>query len=132
MYASHGMHFYKSSTFPTLSSYFHVLTLMSPSPPENVEEKKAVTADPQHVVKHSRFGIWDYWEDKDPDSGRIVVRGIFANTRETLASFPYLIRATNAILEIPGCKSQVALYSTANFLAAFVPAISVWYVAPSF
>ena len=99
---------------------------MSQASPESIEKKEVVISDPQHVVKHGRFGIWDYYEETGPGAERITIRDIFAGARETLASFPYLHRAVKTILEIPGCKTQVAVYSTASFVAAVVPVISVW------
>ena len=91
---------------------------------------RVVVSDPSRIVTHSRFGIWDYYEELDPDEDRIsILKQTLHGVRELLDSTPYLFRAVKDVLAIPGCHTQVALYGVSACAGALIPAISIWYVS---
>ena len=94
--------------------------------PKSPEGDQINSPDNERVVKHTRLGIWDHYEEKDPDAGRLAIGDSFRAARETLAILPYALRAVQDILAIPECKLQVAVFTASEFADAIIPAISVW------
>ena len=90
-------------------------------------QNKVTVSDPTRIVTHTRYGIWDYFEELDPDAGQTnVLSSAYTGFRETFKSLPYVIRAMKDVLAIPGCKSRVAIYAISQFAGGMIPAISIW------
>ena len=99
---------------------------MKTAEPKCPEGDQIDSLENERVVKHTRLGIWDHYEEKDPDGRRLAVGDSFQAARETLAVLPYALRAVQDILAIPECKLQVAVFTASEFADAIIPAISVW------
>ncbi|KAH9941850.1 HlyB/MsbA family ABC transporter [Epithele typhae] len=77
--------------------------------------------DPSRVVTHTKYGIWDYYQEEHPDAGRITYG------TDVQEGIPYITRAVRDVFVIPGCKLQVCIYAAAELAASLVPALSVWF-----
>ena len=86
------------------------------------------TSDPTRIVTRTLRGIWDYYEEKHPDSGQFSRFGAFQGVCEVAESLPYVVRALRDIVSIPGCRAQVGVYIVSELAAAVVPALSIWWV----
>ena len=89
--------------------------------------KQVVVSDPSRIVTLKQYGIWDYYEEVDPDAENVTMFSrAYHGAREAVNSFPYVLRAANDILAIPGCKLQMTLYMFFELTGALVPAVSTW------
>ena len=101
---------------------------MLPAHAHNVPNGKPLAnpEDSARTVTRTQLGIWDYYEEKDPDAGRVAVWDAFKDARDIYGSLPFLLRASKDLLAIPGCAFQIAEYAVCELTSAFVPALSVW------
>ena len=86
-------------------------------------------ADPYagRVVTHSKIGVWDWYEEVDPDRSQISVISRLRKSYTDLAgSFPYVIRMFRDVLSIPGCRPHLAVFGLTELGLALVPAASIW------
>ena len=72
--------------------------------------------------------VWDYYEEKHPDHGKVSRFNIFQGAGEIVELMPYVGRALRDIVSIPGCRAQMGVYVASATVAAVVPALSIWYV----
>ncbi|KAL7285975.1 hypothetical protein ACG7TL_001090 [Trametes sanguinea] len=87
------------------------------------------TFDPQdpHRVKHTRIGVWDLYEEINPDLENIPGSTWLEKVLEAYACLPYLVRMLKDILSIRSCWVLLLSYLTADFLNSLLPAASIWY-----
>ena len=86
-------------------------------------------ADPyaDRVVTHSKIGVWDWYEEVDPDRRQISIVSRFKKSYADLAaSAPYVVRMFRDVLSIPGCKPHLAIFGLTELGLALVPAASIW------
>ena len=92
-----------------------------------MSKENAVTPDdPLRVVKHTKHGIWDYYEEEDPDAGRAAFSGYRKSAETAIESLPYVVRAVKEVISLPGCMAQMAIYVAAELGGSLVPALSIW------
>ena len=81
---------------------------------------------PGRIVKHHRVGVWDVYMEDDPDGGRIAFGSALAKkVAELTECAPYLVRMIRDVLDIPGCRLQVAIYAVADLVSGVIPAVSL-------
>ncbi|KAI0656859.1 P-loop containing nucleoside triphosphate hydrolase protein [Cubamyces menziesii] len=87
------------------------------------------TFDPNdtHRVKHTRIGVWDLYEELNPDLENIPWSTSLEKLLEAYACLPYLLRMCMDILSIRSCWFLLVAYLTADFLSSLLPAASLWY-----
>ena len=87
------------------------------------------TFDPNdtHRVKHTRIGVWDLYEELNPDLENIPWSTSLEKLLEAYACLPYLLRMCMDILSIRSCWFLLVAYLTADFLNSLLPAASLWY-----
>ncbi|KAH9891326.1 P-loop containing nucleoside triphosphate hydrolase protein [Cubamyces lactineus] len=87
------------------------------------------TFDPNdtHRVKHTRIGVWDLYEEINPDLENIPGSTSLEKLLEAYACLPYLLRMCADILSIRSCWFLLVAYLTADFLHSLLPAASLWY-----
>ena len=78
------------------------------------------------IVKRTRYGIWDAYEEAEPDGGQITLKERWRTIVEAASD---LERALRDLLAIPGCEALISIYTAAELAASFVPAASVWWVS---
>jgi hypothetical protein len=77
-------------------------------------------------VKHTRVGVWDIYEEREPI---VRIPGLSAHLkayREIANCLPYLWRMMKDISTINGCIALIALYVVVEIVASLVPALSLW------
>ncbi|KAM5536356.1 hypothetical protein V8D89_009954 [Ganoderma adspersum] len=99
--------------------------------PDAGSEKKVSHSDDNpyagRIVTHQRFGVWDWYEERDPDGVQLISPSSWGQSYSDLAgSFQYVARAVKDLLSIPGCKVQFAIYLTTGLGAALIPAATIW------
>ncbi|RPD56236.1 HlyB/MsbA family ABC transporter [Lentinus tigrinus ALCF2SS1-7] len=82
---------------------------------------------PGRVVTHERAGIWDHYEERDPDGRVPLFLGIAKQYSQLRQSSPYVVRLIKDVLSIPGCKPRLCEYVVTEHLIGLVPALSLWY-----
>ena len=95
-----------------------------PSP----RSKRPGTFDPNdsHRVKHTRIGVWDLYEEVNPDLNNIPGSTWMEKTLEAYACLPYLLRMIQDILSIRSCWILLGAYAGAEVLNSLLPAASLW------
>ena len=78
------------------------------------------------IVTHSRIGIWDWYEEKDPDGALISPLEWRKRYSDIAESFQYVVRAVKDLLRIPGCKVQFTIYMVTGLGVALIPAATIW------
>ena len=79
------------------------------------------------IVKHQRFGVWDWYEERDPDGVQLISPSSWGQSYYALSgSFHHVVRAVKDLLSIPGCKAQFAIYLATGLGAALIPAAAIW------
>ncbi len=82
---------------------------------------------PRRIVHHSRLGVWDWYEEQNPDNGRIAPSSALRKRfSELIECAPYLLRTIEDVLNIPGCRFHVIVFTLAEFGAGLIPALSLW------
>ncbi|RPD64048.1 HlyB/MsbA family ABC transporter [Lentinus tigrinus ALCF2SS1-6] len=83
---------------------------------------------PGRVVKHRRYGVWDWYEETNPDGEHFAVfetlRGAYSQVIECT---PYVTRTVKDVMSIPGCTLQLGIYSATELALGLTPALSLWY-----
>ncbi|KAI0694489.1 hypothetical protein C8T65DRAFT_698967 [Cerioporus squamosus] len=77
-------------------------------------------------VKHTRIGVWDLYEEINPDLQHIPGSSWIEKTFEAYACLPYLLRMIRDILSIRSCFILICSYGVAEVLQALIPAASLW------
>ncbi|KAF8876487.1 P-loop containing nucleoside triphosphate hydrolase protein [Infundibulicybe gibba] len=83
-------------------------------------------SDPVNV-KHSRIGVWDLYEETQPELARVPGASYFENYFEMRNSLPFVWRMLKDIGSIRSCWSLLAMYLASEFVASLIPAVSLWY-----
>ena len=86
------------------------------------------TTDPyaSRVVTHTQYGIWDVYQEVSPDAGTMAVwPWLEEKVGEAMYGLPELACAFKDVLAIPGCKVLISIYTTAELVASFMPAMAI-------
>ena len=99
--------------------------------PDVGSENKVSSSDDNpyagRIVTHQRFGVWDWYEERDPDGVQLISPSSWGRSYSDLAgSFQYVARAVKDLLSIPGCKVQFTIYVVTGLGAALIPAATIW------
>jgi len=82
--------------------------------------------DARHV-KHSRIGVWDIYEEKEPNFARIPGSSERLQAYyEMTSSLPYVWRMIKDISTINDCFALIALYILVEIIASLIPAVALW------
>ena len=86
------------------------------------------TFDPHDTrrVKHTRVGVWDLYEEINPDLQHIPGSSWLEKTAEAYACLPYLLRMIQDVLSIRSCWMYLGAYAAVVVLNALLPAASLW------
>lgn len=78
-------------------------------------------------VKHTRYGIWDMYEEDNPDAGKVTMLARLKEKWEDVTDgLPEVVLALKDALTIPGCKLYISTFAAAELVASFIPAVSIW------
>ncbi len=111
----------------------------APSRPRNMfrnqgtfSDKKG-TFDPTNTshVKHTRLGVWDLYEEKEPKLAHVPGAPKLETYMELFEGLPYVWRMLKDILGIHTCAVWLAIYVAAQIGRAVCPALELWYVVPN-
>lgn len=113
---------------------------MSDPQSENESDKSAVARFevqqtlaelyPGRVVKHKQYGIWDWYEEKNPDPDRFPIFDTLKSSySKIIDSTPYVVRMIKDVMSIPGCKLQLGIYGVTELALSLIPAVSLRYVS---
>ncbi|KAF8446437.1 P-loop containing nucleoside triphosphate hydrolase protein [Boletus edulis BED1] len=78
-------------------------------------------------IKHTRLGVWDFYEEKHPNIGPIPGASRLETASLMLQSSPYVWRMLKDICSIRRCLVLMILYLLVEVAASLVPAVSLWY-----
>ena len=81
-----------------------------------------------NIVKHTRLGVWDLYEQADP--GIIRLPGVtgLARRLEVLNDLPYVWRMVKDVASIKSCWLYFLIYCIIELLSALLPAVTLWFV----
>ncbi|KAI0716184.1 HlyB/MsbA family ABC transporter [Cerioporus squamosus] len=82
---------------------------------------------PGRVVTHERVGIWDYYDEKDPDGRVPLLLAVAKQYSQLRQCAPYVGRMIKDVAGFPGCKVRLGVYAVTEHLIGLVPALSLWY-----
>lgn len=81
--------------------------------------------DAKHV-KHSQVGVWDLYEEIQPELARIPGSSRLEPYLEMAGSMPYVWRMLKDIGSIRACWFLLGLYLMIECAASLLPAVSLW------
>ncbi|RPD78581.1 HlyB/MsbA family ABC transporter [Lentinus tigrinus ALCF2SS1-7] len=79
------------------------------------------------VVKHRQYGVWDWYEERNPDGEHAVLETLRAAYSQFIECAPYVARTVKDVMSIPGCALQLGVYSATELGLGLTPALSLWY-----
>ncbi|OBZ79064.1 hypothetical protein A0H81_00117 [Grifola frondosa] len=87
------------------------------------------TFDPRDAqrVKHTRIGVWDLYEEIQPELAHVPGSSRLEHYLEMYQSFPYLWRMIKDILSIQSCWWLLVLYFSVDAVESLLPAAALWY-----
>ncbi|KAG6874168.1 hypothetical protein C0995_005586 [Termitomyces sp. Mi166 len=80
-------------------------------------------------VKHSRIGVWDLYEEIQPELAHVPGSSRLEPYFEIAQNLPYVWRMLRDIGSIRACWFHLVLYLIFECIASLIPAISLWYSA---
>ncbi|KAG6919464.1 hypothetical protein DXG01_005723 [Tephrocybe rancida] len=80
-------------------------------------------------VKQSRVGVWDLYEEIQPELAHIPGSSRLEPYIEIKQNLPYVWRMLKDIGSIRACWFHLALYLIVECIASLIPAVSLWYSA---
>ncbi|KAH9891331.1 P-loop containing nucleoside triphosphate hydrolase protein [Cubamyces lactineus] len=78
-------------------------------------------------VKHSRYGVWDVYEEKSSFAAAVPGGSTFEKYAEVVQCMPYVWRAIKDIFSIPACSILLIIFFVMELTRALVPALALWY-----
>lgn len=77
-------------------------------------------------VKHTRMGVWDLYEEKQPELDRVPGLSRLEKFLSLKQTLPYIWRMVKDISGIRGCGLLLLSYLVIELLMALVPAAVLW------
>jgi hypothetical protein len=77
-------------------------------------------------VKHTPVGVWDLYEQVQPEFARVPGSSRFESYLEMVSSFPYVWRMIKDIGSIRTCWFLLAIYFGIEAIASLLPAVALW------
>ena len=104
------------------------LNTMWPRNTDNTFSARKGTFDPndERRIKHTTLGVWDLYEEINPDLQHIPGSSWLEKTAEAYACLPYLLRMIQDVLSIRSCWQYLGAYAAVVVLNALLPAASLW------
>ncbi|KAI0089816.1 P-loop containing nucleoside triphosphate hydrolase protein [Irpex rosettiformis] len=78
-------------------------------------------------VKHTRLGVWDLYEEKEPELASIPGSSRLERFLSLKQSIPYLWMMLKDIGRIKSCWMLLMCYGVLVFVGSLIPALSIWY-----
>ena len=87
------------------------------------------TFDPKDTrrVKHTKLGVWDLYEEREPKLSRIPGSVKLERYLELFEGLPYVWRMIKDVLSIPTCAFLLLIYALVELGQAIFPAAGLWY-----
>jgi hypothetical protein len=89
--------------------------------------KGVFNPDDSKNVRHTKFGVWDFYQERQPELARIPGAAKVQPYLEIYQSLPFVWRMLKELGQIKSCWTLLSLYLLIVFLASLVPALSLWY-----
>lgn len=88
-------------------------------------------SDARHI-KHSRIGVWDFYEETQPELAHIPGSSLLETYLELVNGLPYVWRMLKDIGSIRACWSLLSMYLVIECIASLLPAVSLWWILSPF
>jgi hypothetical protein len=90
--------------------------------------KGVFNPEDEKKVKHTRLGVWDLYEEKEPELATIPGSSRIERFLALKQTFPYLWRMLKDISSIRSCWMLLIYYVALMFAMSVLPAVSLWCV----
>lgn len=100
------------------------------------KEKEKVVFDPDDpsMARHSKIGVWDFWEDvtvtptaffklKLPHTIAAKIRV----PKDVYRGWPYVIRMLADMATVEGSRTYFTVYLALRLLGSVMPSLEIWY-----
>ena len=89
---------------------------------------KKGTFDPadRRRVKHTRLGVWDLYEEREPKLAKVPWSSKLEKYMELLECLPYVWRMLKDVLNIPLCATLLVIFVIVEIGQAVFPAVGLW------
>ena len=77
-------------------------------------------------VKHTRLGVWDLYEEKEPELDLLPGLSRFERYLTLKQTMPYIWRMVKDIGSIRSCWPLLLAYLALELIAALIPAAVLW------
>lgn len=134
---------YDSSSYPisTQSLASRLPSARHPAPvfftmrrwgPSRSTRKGEFNIDDKKSVKHTRYGVWDVYEERLSSKSFLPGLAILEQQAEIIKCMPFVWRMFRDVLALPYCAFLLVVFFAAELGQAFMPAASLWYYLLSF
>ena len=79
-------------------------------------------------VKHTKVGVWDLYEEKEPELANIPGSSRLEQLLAMKQDLPYLWMMLKDIGSIRSSWGLLVVYMAVVIISAMIPAVSLWYV----
>jgi hypothetical protein len=101
----------------------------APTRRKRVTSRKGVfNPEDEMKVKHTELGVWDLYEEKEPELANIPGSSRIERFLALKQTFPYLWRMLKDIGSIRSCWMLLIYYVALMFVGSLIPAVSLWCV----
>lgn len=83
--------------------------------------------DDKHRVKHSKIGVWDFYQEIFPDVENIPGGTFLEQLNEFKLGSRYVLRMLKDISQLRNCWTAMALYAACTGVLSLLPALALWY-----
>jgi hypothetical protein len=95
-------------------------------PPGRSTQKGGFNLSDASSVKHTPVGVWDLYEQVQPEFTNVPGSSQFEPYLEMASSFPYVWRMIKDICSIRTCWFLLAMYFGIEAIASLLPAVALW------
>ena len=86
------------------------------------------TFDPNDTthVKHTRLGVWDLYQEKNPKLERVPGSSKLEGLLHLKDCLPYVWRMLIDVGSLRNCWTLLFIFCLLDFLTSLLPALSIW------
>ncbi|KAI0638773.1 P-loop containing nucleoside triphosphate hydrolase protein [Trametes polyzona] len=90
-------------------------------------EKKTFKPDDARCVKHTRYGVWDLYEEIQTPFLLFPGAAMLEQFAEVFKCLPYVRRMLKDVFALPYCAILLVAFFAAEVGKAFLPALALWF-----
>jgi hypothetical protein len=91
------------------------------------DRKGEFNPDDATKVKHIKFGVWDYYEEKNPEMQYVPASSHVESFMALYKDFPFFLRMLRDVASLKSCQVFLLIYIIIGVIESLIPSASLWY-----